>query len=250
MDTSPHTSPAPGSIVVGVDASPDSDRAVVWAARQAMIEHRPLTLVHGIGVEGAAWLEARDTQGESVLDLLRAEGQKVLDAASTTARWTYPDVEIGTVMPLTDARLALLEIAERAAMLVVGTRGRGPLTELVMGSVSHAVTRLPPCPVVVVRPHDDDRARTVVLVGVDGSGASTAAIEFAYRQASARDLQLTVMYCFLDLLGNGIDSGVVAYDAPGLEAQRLVLDESVAGMGEKFSDVSVTLVIGRGPVDE
>ena len=240
----------PGTVVVGVDGSESSERAVVWATQQASLEGRPLTLVHGIGLDGAGWLGAHTDHGTPLLDTLREVGQHVLDRAVSTAEWTVPDVEIGTLLPVTDPRLALLEAADRAAMLVVGSRGRGPIAELVLGSVSQAVTSRPPCPVVVVRPQASSQDRRGVLVGVDGNGASTAALELAFRQASFRRLPLTVMHCFFELRGTTAGDWQVPYDTPGLDDQRLVLDESVAGMQEKFPDVDVTLTIGRGLVDD
>lgn len=239
-----------GTIVVGVDGSESGDRALVWAAAQASLERRALTLVHAIGAEGAGWLGTRTEGGAIVLDTLRENGQEVLDRAAETARWTFPDAEIRTVLPLCDPRLALIEAAEQAALLVVGSRGRGPLTELVLGSVSQAVTSRPPCPVVVARPFEPAPDRSGVLVGVDGDGTSAAALELAYRLASFRRLPLSVMHCFFELRGTNAGQWQEPYDTPGLEEQRLVLDESVAGMGEKFPEVDVTLTIGRGLVDD
>ncbi|MEP6816525.1 MAG: universal stress protein [Marmoricola sp.] len=245
-----NTSVPTGTIVVGVDGSAPSDRAVTWAAEQASLEGRALTLAHGVGLGEGTWLGADGVSGEAVFEAVRAEGQIVLDRAASAVIHGFPDVETRTVLPMTDPRLALLELAEQAAMVVVGSRGRGPVASLVLGSVSVAVTRHATCPVVVVRPAlPGDRVRGI-LVGVDGTGNSAAAVEFAYRQASARALPLTVMHCFVDVLSTSRGPWQVPYDSPGLEEQRLILDATVNGMGEKFPDVPVTLTLGRGLVQD
>ena len=83
-------------------------------------------------------------------------------------------------------------------MIVVGSRGRGPVTSLLLGSVSVAVSKHASCPVVVQRPTPTDTTRHGILVGVDGTESSLPAIEFAYRMASSRELSLTVLHCYWD----------------------------------------------------
>jgi len=88
--------------------------------------------------------------------------------------------------------------------------------------------------------------RRGVLVGVDGTDRSRAAMEFAYRQASIRSQPLTVMSCFFDSLSWAVGT-VGTADDEAAEPHRLALAEAVAGMGEKFPDVDATLVLHRGP---
>ena len=150
----------PGSIVVGVDGSPHSMRALDWAVQQAVAEHRPLTLVHTIHAVTPAFMDAaivdvRD--GRSVLD---AAGHQVLASARAKVESTAPDLEVHEVFDLADPREMLLQLSEDAAMLVVGSRGRGQLRSLLLGSVSVFVVRHAHCPVVVVRPgYDEHRPR-------------------------------------------------------------------------------------------
>src|SRR6478736_648774 len=77
-------------------------------------------------------------------------------------------------------------------MVVLGSRGRGRVSSLLLGSVGVAVVGHATCPVVVRRPARD-RVRRGVLVGTDLTDDSRPALEFAYGLASVRHLTLTVL---------------------------------------------------------
>lgn len=166
--------------------------------------------------------------------------------AATTARVRdrHDRVEVTQVRSDADPRNALLDHARQAAMVVLGSRGRGPVASLLLGSVSVAVSTHASCPVVVLRP--DARPGEGILVGVDGTRHSRLAIEFAYRTASLWSCPLTVMHCY-----NGGTRGAAALgasDAPGTNDEEALTAESLAGMHEKFPDVPMTahVVPGRG----
>jgi len=155
-----------GAIVVGIDGSEPSNRALAWAADEAALDHRPLVLVHavgGLGVPGTVWL----TEGDPQVTRMRAEGEDLLAAATQQVLGRHPSVEVHSRVVTEDARQALLEVANQAWLIVVGSRGRGSVRSLLLGSVSAAVARHATCPVVVVRPHPPGTVRRGVLVGAD-----------------------------------------------------------------------------------
>ena len=234
-----------GAIVVGIDGSESSDRALTWAAGEAALDHRPLVLVHaigGLGTPGTVWL----TEGDPMVTKMRAVGEDLLAAASQQLVGRHPSVQVHTRVVTDDARKAILDLANQAWMVVLGSRGRGTVRSLLLGSVSAAVARHATCPVVVVRPHHPGTVRRGVLVGADGTAASLATLEFAYREASVRQLPLTVMHCVDDVLAQMTSAHLVPTDDPALEGARLLLAESVAGMSEKYPDVPVHLELCRG----
>lgn len=239
-----------GTIVVGVDGSPSGEQALDWAAEQARLEHRPVTLFHGLSQGNSGWLNQPGLDRNGVLESMRSYGQSVLEKARETILKRAPDVPVGLVLHLVDPRVALLDLASEASMIVLGSRGRGPVRSLLLGSVGLTVSQHASCPVVVLRPHNVGTVRNGVLVGVDGSERSHAAVEFAYRLASSRDLPLTVLYCFWDVLSATTGDVDVPDDEEGLDAHRLVLSEAVSGMGEKFPDVRVQLKLNRGLADD
>ncbi|GAA4743958.1 universal stress protein [Nocardioides endophyticus] len=235
----------PGSIVVGVDGSESCSQALAWAAEEAALDHRPLVLINAVGTlgtPGTVWLTGVDP----VVQEMRRHGEEVAAAAAREVASRHSANETLTSVVTDDARQALLAAAERAHMVVVGSRGRGPVRSLLLGSVSSAVARHATCPVVVVRPHRIGVVRRGVLVGADGTSESQPALDFAYREASIRRLPLTVMHCVSDTFAVEYQGAVVPPSERRLEDARLILAESVAGMTEKYPDVHVTVQVSPG----
>lgn len=219
-----------GSVVVGVDASDHAQRAVRWSAEQASLEHRRLVVV-------------------SVGD--RADN--LVDDAVAAARLQQPDLAVVGSAVSGDPRQVLIDLSTHAHLVVVGSRGRGALRSMLLGSVSATVSAHAACPVIVCRPTTVDHAQPGVIVGADATPESLPVIEFAYRQASLRGLPLTVLHCFWDAA-----AAVAMYhearghkaEVPELEDLRAGLSESVAGLAEKYPDVPVTLTLKYGLADE
>ena len=177
-----------GSIVVGVDGSESSQRALAWATDQAVAERRGLTLAHAIHAVTPAYTDAAIVFPAEARATLQAEGRKVLEAARKKVEATAPNLEIHEVLEFLDPREMLLEMSQDAAMVVLGSRGRGKIRSLLLGSVGVALVRHAHCPVVVHRPGRAETVRNGILVGVDVSEESGTVLEFAYREASLRDL--------------------------------------------------------------
>lgn len=238
-----------GSIVVGIDGSAPSKRALAWAVRQAGLEHRTLTLVHAAHFNPGGDTGLIGLDVGALIEDLRQWGRDLLGDATENVAALDPDVRVHQVLTTDDPREALLSLAEQAAMLVIGSRGHGMVASLLLGSVSVSVSKQAACPVVVVRrPRSGDTAHSGggVLVGVDGSAETQGAVEFAYRAASFRALPLTAVHVFWDTSYVGADQHDVRDDEPGLEDLRALVAESVAGMREKFPDVQDRVRLVRG----
>jgi len=249
MTTSPIT---PGSIVVAVDGSKHAARAVSWAAEQAHLEQRPLAVVHAAGegdVRTAAMASIEGARPGALPDVLH-HARAVVDDAVELARSLWPDLTIAAHPVIGDPRLVLVEASDHAHLIVMGSRGRGVFRSMLLGSVSAAVSKHAACPVVVCRPMPEGATAHGIVVGADGTPESVPVIEFAFRQASFRQLPLTVLHCFWDVAA--AVSGVQEVDETVEAAQdlRLLLSESIAGLSEKYPDVKVTLRLAHGLADE
>lgn len=216
-----------GTIVVGIDGSDVSRQAIDWAADQASLEARPLVLVHVSEPYPVAAGSEPERPSPWTLALL----EEAIEQAHTRA----PGIEIRTQLTRGSAPDVLTALGDHATMLVLGSRGRGPIASTLLGSVGVAVAMRAACPVVVVRPHHRGVVRRGVLVGVDTTPESRPVLEFGYRQASVHELPLTVLHCVID--GDP-------------EEHRLELAELTAGMTEKFPDVHVTRRVIRSIVDD
>jgi nucleotide-binding universal stress UspA family protein len=229
----------PGTIVVGLDGSLSAERALDWAIAQAVREHRQLTLAHAIDEVSSVWADPTGASRPAVAQALREDAQGMLRSARARVEERAPDLAVHEATWTVDPRTMLLELAESAHLVVVGSRGRGPVASLLLGSVGVAVIRHAACPVVVVRPTAPGAVRHGVLVGADGTPSSLATVEQAYLQASLHDLPLTILHG---------PRGMVAYETE--DEQRLRATEPLSGLAEKYPDVRARLVVATGLVDE
>jgi len=221
-----------GAIVVGVDGHPYGMYAAAWAARQADLEKRPLVLVHG--VDAGPHLRTSDQ------DLVeRVAGQRHADHAMHRALEVAPGLRAQTLVRMADPAALLVELGRSAEMVVVGSRGLGRIASMLHGSVSVAVSASAACPVVVVR--EEAPRQPGIVVGSDGTEASSAAVEFAFAQASLRGVPLTVLHAVSVLEPRATDWVSAEAAAPAW------LSESVAGLREKYIDIDVELQVAEGP---
>lgn len=241
----------PSTIVVATDGSDDAHRAVQWAAEHAWLERRPLTVVTAVGTAGVpavTWAGMGAAYAYQPDEMI-AHGQAVADEAIALARHLRPALQVEARVLHGDPRQALVDISRHAHLLVLGSRGRGVFRSKVLGSVSAAVSRDAGCPVVVCRPQQQEATRGV-LVGADGTAESVPIIEFAFLQASLRNLPLTVVHSVWDEIAAVHGVVPAAPDESGLEEQRLLLSESIAGMSTKFPEVTVDLRLAHGLAED
>jgi nucleotide-binding universal stress UspA family protein len=97
----------------------------------------------------------------------------------------------------------------------------------------------------VHRPGTQGLVRNGIVVGADGTADSRVVLEFAYHQAAIHQLPLTVLQCFWQVGVSDI-GGYLTPEAVDLDSERLLLAESMAGMAEKYPEVSVHGTIARG----
>ncbi|MFD4180662.1 universal stress protein [Rhodococcus sp. NPDC058514] len=238
-------------IVVGVDGSESSSAAVAWAARTAAMRGAPLVLVSVVHVPAYYYTEPYLARGYG--DDLKDAGRAHLDGAAVLAAQAVDG--LGTLdvsTKLHDGQIAetLLQYSDSAAMIVLGSRGLGEFTGALMGSVTVAVSSHSTAPVAVVRGRTlDGRPPTEgpVVVGVDGSEISEAAVAVAFEEASVRHASLIAVHVWSDVsvqpsLGATSDdphwSGIQSFEEE-------VLSERLAGWSERYPDVDVQRVVAR-----
>ncbi|GAA3172602.1 universal stress protein [Streptomyces virens] len=176
-------------LVVGVDGSESSLRAVDWAADEAALHGAPLRIVHAYRwyrYEGTALArELGKPSGHVAPD-------DILVVATRRARRHHPDLSVTTEAVAEEPEYVLTHEARTASAVIVGTRGRGELADLLLGSVSLTVATEAHCPVVVIRGSHGNRTTEGrhgrIVVGM--ADAPTAAVRFAYEEARRRGAAL------------------------------------------------------------
>ena len=195
-------SPAERGIVVGVDGSPESHAAVRWAAQEAVLRRRPVTLLHVVAPIVVTWpIEPVITgfyewQEDNATEVLK-QSQETLHSEVEGS----PSPEVHLELRHDGIMTELSSASESADMIVVGSRGLGPVGGAVLGSVSRALLHHARCPVIVAREgvvRRPDR-NLHVLLGIDGSPASEAATAFAFEEASRRGVELVALHAWSDV---------------------------------------------------
>jgi len=239
-----------GTIVVGVDGSDASNRALRWAADQARADHRAITLAHALTTVAPAYVGAAMVNVADAREALVLSARPVLDAARDEVTRIAPDVEVREVVEFADAGELLIGMSSTAAMVVVGSHGRGTVLSKLLGSVGVRVMRRAHCPVAVVRPSNPGTVRNGVLVGLDALPESHPVLELAYREASRRGLPLTVLHVAWSSTTGNLEAAYLPATTEEREAEQLALSETMAGMAEKYPDVRATTRFAEGRPDE
>lgn len=218
-------------MVVGVDGSESSLRAVDWAADEAALHGVPLRIVHAYRwdrYEGASLArEFGSPSGHVTCD-------DILVVAARRARRHHPDLAVTTEAMAEEPEYVLLREARNASAVIVGTRGRGELADLLLGSVSLTVATAADCPVVVIRGEHDNRSADGrhgrIVVGA--ADAPTAAVRFAYEEALRRGAALDAVRAWRCPAHDTADHPLLAGTPERLHEERAAkeLEAALAGV--------------------
>jgi nucleotide-binding universal stress UspA family protein len=235
-------------MVAGVDPDPGKRMALAWAADEAARRRVPLRLVHSEGVPTAGYRGSRDLPSwEAWNRALHVAGEAALKSAVEFAEARQPGIEVSGTLAEGDPVWLLREQSRDASALVLGSWHLSRRRELMSrASVALPVLAHARCPVVVVpEPEHLTQDPAHVVVGVDGSEHSTAAVDLAFEEAALRGARLRALYVW-----QPGPLGVRDEEAARQEGRRL-LSEIVAGRGAAHPDVELRheLVSGH-PVEK
>ncbi|MFB7480573.1 universal stress protein [Streptomyces anulatus] len=231
-------------LVVGVDGSESSLQAVDWAADEAARHAAPLRLVYASlweRYEGAVPTGGLERPAGRVL------AENIFGAAAERARLRVPDLAVSTEVRAEDATSALLREGASASAVVVGSRGRGQLASVLLGSVSLVVAARSACPVVVVRGDDVALAsrHQRILLGVGSRDVEAPAVRFAFRDAAARGCALSA---WRQPTPRPAEHTLITGDpAHSAEARAAaLLDKALEGPAREYPDVRVSRATPEG----
>ncbi|MFJ8827722.1 universal stress protein [Streptomyces sp. NPDC102467] len=231
-------------VVVGVDESAQSRAAALWAAREALLRDVPLHLVHAWNWSPNPPASEADATGQ------RRRAHALVQATARQVTSVIRSTHVTTETVPGPATAALLRIAERAGALVLGSRGLGALSGLLVGSVAGGVVGRAACPVVLVREAAVERAdegREVVL-GLDLDDPCDDVIDFAFASAWRHGARLHVVSAWHGPHLLSVGPGEVALAEGPLRAQEWEgFQEAVLRTWQdKYLDVEVTRTVAEG----
>jgi nucleotide-binding universal stress UspA family protein len=217
-------------IVVGVDGSEPSLRAVDWAADEAALRGLPLRLVYA-----SLW---ERYEGESLADDLgkpaeQVTAEDIVRTAAQRARLRQGGLKTSTDVLPEEPEYALVHEGGSASALVLGTRGRSGFVEMLLGSVSLTVAAHADCPVIVLRGSHDNQvragARGRVVLGIGEKATDSAALRFAVEEAKLRHATLDAVRAWRRPAHETTDHPLLAGEPARLHEQHAteVLDEAL-----------------------
>lgn len=231
-------------ILVGVDGSDDSLKAVKYAVREALADGSDLWLVYAtdpvVIVNGYVWAVAATDD-----DLHRA-GQAVLERVKALVAADGLPAERMVAEVVTGAPgEVLIRLSEQAALLVMGRRSIGGLERMFVGSTSVQVAGRAACPVIVVShsgQHEPGDAHGVVAVAIGAWPPHTAALQWAASEAARR-------HCSMQVVHVVPTEGVVPTSA--FKATAAAIEAHLQPLREQYPDTSIEVAVRTGvPIDE
>jgi nucleotide-binding universal stress UspA family protein len=236
-------------IVVGVDGSESAQQAALWAGDEATRRDVGVRVVSAVNIPPAGYRGAAPLP-LGYIDQLRAESERAVARARTAIEAVHPALTVDTATPTSAPDPLLVEESKNAGLVVLGSQGLGGFTGMLVGSTAVALVAHGHCPVAVIRGVEDGRPTGAgpVVVGVDGSSASEAAVALAFEEASLRGTDLVAVHTWIeyssDVAYATARQFVVDWDAIE-RCEVALLTEGLAGWQEKYPDVRVRRIVAR-----
>ncbi|WP_245614104.1 universal stress protein [Actinokineospora inagensis] len=237
-------------VVAGVDGSVSAAHAAHWAAAEATRRHVWLRLLRAVDVAAYAHAGGFGTP-QGFFTAIEADGNRMLDDLRDALLRIHPTLRIETELRTSDAVPALVDESARACLVVLGSRGLGGFSGMLIGSTAVALAARGRCPVAVIRGWTDDGAPPSVgpvVIGVDGTPTSEPALAVAFDQASARGADLVAVHAWTEFASVTAHTYAhqFAVDWDAMENhEREVLARQLTAWQEKYPEVTVRQVVSR-----
>jgi nucleotide-binding universal stress UspA family protein len=182
-----------GAIVVGVDGTDGALNAARWAAAVAAEYQKPLHIVHAKPGLGHNVTDAVASMRAALMSYQHECAEEFLRTAEETVRTQNPDLAVTTLATDIPVDEVLIEAGKTARMIVVGSSQVTPAGALFLGSTTLAVATHAACPVVAWRGPNITPSDQPVVVGVDETHSSAAALDAAFEFADRFDVKLAAV---------------------------------------------------------
>lgn len=237
-----------GAVIVGIDGSASSERALTWAADEAAWRGVPLVVTHAGDVANVKALSPATAErvAHEVADFATTLLADAVDAVADN----HPDLEVTTVLRDGSPTAVLTELSFAAALLVVGRGEHAFLERLLIGSNARRLANEAHCPVVVVSEQLPEAVAQVV-VGVSPTQNGLQAMRAACAEAALRGAEVRAIRSWSDFTWAGV-SGEFSVTAPiksVVSAQQSVLDLVVDSFRQAFPEITINAELSMQPPD-
>ncbi|RVU22216.1 universal stress protein [Streptomyces antnestii] len=235
MASDPTARPELGNIVVGVDGSPSARTAALWAAAEADQRGRPLRLVHAVDTDRRALFANADT-----IQTVREAGRDLLTETANAVHECFPDLTVTRELSRQEPIAGLRASAGRRGTIVVGHRGLGGFSTLMLGSVGLGVAARADVPVIVVR-GESERPEAGSVTAAVSDATDLGWLLFAAAEADARKavLRLVSVWNVLTHVGR---VATMLDDLDGIARARV---QQVKDLADQVREVYPDLIVGH-----
>lgn len=177
-----------GAVIVGIDGSEPARQAAMWAAAEAARRERPLHIVHGSDTDGRVlYVSAKS------IERVRQAGRELLDATAAAVTEQFPGLQVNSEFSRSAPVPSLHQSAGLHGTIVVGSRGLGGFSSLMLGSVGLKVAAGAKTPVIIVRGTENGTDTGAVLAAVRDEHDLDCA-RYAAREAQIREGSLRLLH--------------------------------------------------------
>ena len=248
-DSSIHNTPTPGGAVVAALDGSHRDAAVIdWAGTEASAISAPLHLVHSVDLGTPLSAYGELLTSPDLVDTIERESVRVVKAGRERVLAEHPELPVTTSLPTGAPAGALLDAADGARLLVVGSARKNRAERIVLGTTSMSVVAHSPCPVILVPENSDLVGDGRVVAGIDGSHHSRLAFRHALEAAEVRGKEVTAVTSW----NVEVEGGVVVTEpgSPQWETvdrrYREMAEATIADERAEHPEVAVTVEVHHG----
>lgn len=248
IDAETHDNPTPaGAVVVAVDGSHRDAAVIDWATTEALAISAPLHLVHAVDLGTPLSAYGELLTSPEIVDRVEQEAMRVVSDARERAVAAASQLPVTIALPTGAPAGALLNAADDATLLVVGSARKTKAERIVLGTTSLSVVAHSPCPVVLV-PDDAGAGDGRIVVGIDGSEPSRLAFRYALETAARQGWKVTTVTSWNVEVENGVV--VTEPGSPEWEAvdkrYRTMAERTIAADRDANPGVEVTVEVHHG----
>lgn len=249
IDASTHDTPTPeGAVVAALDGSHRDQAVIDWAAAEAESLGAPLHLVHAVDLGTPLSAYGELLTSPDIVDRVEQESVRVVTAARERVGASWPGLAVTTALPTGAPAGALLNGAEGARVLVVGSARKTRAERIVLGTTSMSVVAHAPCAVVLVPEDSETSGDGRVVVGIDGSEHSRLAFRHALEAAAVRSKAVTTVTSWNVEVENGVvvtEPGTPEWEAVD-KRYRSMAEATIAADRDAHPDIEVTVEVRHG----